>query len=290
MIAATSMPEPPELPEVETPSALDHGVHASVPERVYHGRVLGLASKSALDLVHRSPAHYKAWVDGHEAPPTPAMVFGRALHMALLEPERFARKFATQPGFGDCRFKENKARRDEWRRDNAGREPISSADAERIAGMVASVRAHPLASKLLVGGRAELTVRWRDGGTGLECKVRADYYVQDRGLLIDVKSTEDAGPTEFAKSCARYGYHRQHAFYRDGFRAAKLPAEHFVFIAVEKEPPYAVATYVLDDDAVARGEDSIADDMATLARCLKTGEWPGYETSIRVLTLPRWAA
>lgn len=290
MSAATSMPDPPELPEVESPEALPHGAHTKVPERVYHGRVLGLASKSALDLVHRSPAHYKAWVDGHEKEPTPALIFGRALHMALLEPERFARKFATQPDFGDCRFKENKARRDEWRRDNAGREPLSAEDADVIDGMVRSVRAHPLASKLLVDGQSELTVRWRDEATGLECKARADYYVRERGLIIDVKTTEDAGPEGFAKSCARYGYHRQHALYRDGFRASGLPAEHFVFVAIEKEPPYAVATYVLDDEALARGEDSIADDMATLAECMKTGCWPGYATSIRVLTLPRWAA
>lgn len=270
--------------------ALPHGLHSRVPERVYHGRTLGLASKSALDLVRRSPAHYKAWVEGPEKEPTDAMRFGSAFHCALLEPEKFARKYVAEPDFGDCRFKENKARRDAWRAENAGKERLSPDDIEAIKGMVASVHADPYASKMIRNGEPELTVRWRDEETGLECKLRADYYVERHGMIVDVKSVVDASEEGFAKAVSSYGYHRQDAFYRMGFEAIGKRAEHFVFVAVEKEPPYAVGVYTLDEESLSRGAASIEQDMEVLAECLRTGKWPAYGPGIRVIRVKPWAA
>ena len=82
------------------------GVFYDIPAEEYHQRELGVASKSTLDLVHHSPAHYYAWLQGLDKEPTPALEFGAAFHCASLEPERFARDYAIVPNFGDCRFKE----------------------------------------------------------------------------------------------------------------------------------------------------------------------------------------
>ena len=42
---------------------LPDGVHSDLTDAVYHQRTLGVVSKTALDLISRSPAHYKAWID-----------------------------------------------------------------------------------------------------------------------------------------------------------------------------------------------------------------------------------
>lgn len=267
---------------------LPPGLYTNVPPEVYHERVTGLVSKSALDLVDRSLGHYKAWLDGAERPLTDSLVFGSALHVALLEPERFLREYVVAPDFGDCRFKENKARRDAWRAANAGRQLLDAADAQAITGIVTNVLAHPTAGAMIRNGMAEATLRWRDEETGLECKARADYYVAHLNACWDVKTTVDARPDAFARSMAFYRYHVQDAFYRQGFAAIGRPLEHFVFIAVEKTPPYALALYTLRDADVALGDAAARRNMRTLLQGIEEDRYPAYPTDIQPLGLPGW--
>lgn len=270
-------------------SSLPVGLHPGIAESDYHARAEHIASKSALDAIDRSPAHYLAW-RAEPREPTPAMRFGSAFHAALLEPDRFARAYAAEPDFGDCRNKDNKRRRDDWRAEHDGATPISLDDATTIERMVASVRAHPLARAMLVGGEPELTVRWTDDVTGLPCKGRLDYYAKARGLIVDVKTAADASPAAFRRSVADYRYHVQGALYLQGTQAARADARAFVFVVVEKAPPYAVATYMLDAQALSRGAAAARRNLDTLAECIRTNNWPAYPVAIQDLSLPPWAA
>jgi hypothetical protein len=77
---------------------LADGVHRDFSPDQYHAPVLGVASKSALDKVRRSPAHYRAWLNGTDTVETSgALTFGQAFHCALLEPERYALEYAAEP-------------------------------------------------------------------------------------------------------------------------------------------------------------------------------------------------
>ena len=270
--------------------ALPEGTH-DIADEVYHQRELGIASKSTLDMIHRSPAHYKAWVDG-EVPDEDraALVFGRAFHVAVLEPAKWAANYASLPSFGDGRTKEAKARKAAWNALNEGRIAVPEKDYETIEAMARAVRANPLASKLLSGGKAEQTLRWQDAATGLQCKGRVDYIAREGTVFVDLKSCADASYDAFRRSCAKYGYHRQNAFYLDGARAIGLPTEHFLFVAVEKVAPYGVGVYTIRASDVEKGRESIRDDLETMAGCLKSGVWPCYPVRIQELDLPPWAA
>jgi exodeoxyribonuclease VIII len=264
------------------------GLHANVPETIYHRRVLGLASKSALDEVHRSPAHYRLWVDGTGERDTPALAFGRAFHCAVLEPVRFQETYVVEPDFGDCRKTENRRERDRWREENGSKRLLSADQMADIAGMSASIRAHKLASRM-IDGIHEATICWEDGATGLKCKGRMDVYNRKLGLVVDVKTALDASPREFAKAVNTHRYHVQDAMYREGLRALKLPVDHFVFLVVEKSPPYAVALYELDDKAGGRGYQTMHLDLGTLSDALEHDSWPGYSETIQTIDLPPWA-
>lgn len=291
MSAATS------TPAVLSILDLPDGIHKDVPEAIYHGRILGIASKSVLDKVHRSPAHYRAWVDGAPEEESAALSFGKALHCRILEPERFAKVYVVQPDFGNCTFKENKARRDAWRAEIGwDKDPrvsrVETVDAETMTaldGIARSIQAHPVAAELLCGGAAEVTAKWTDPATGIVCKGRADFWIESIGTLVDLKTTEDARPEAFARSVAQYRYHLQEAFYRDGFAQAGKPVEDFVFVAVEKRPPYAVAVYTLDRDALLRGTVEVEQDLRRMAEAIERDEWPAYGQGIQELSLPRWA-
>jgi hypothetical protein len=266
-----------------------HGILYNVPAAEYYTRELGVASKSALDRVHVSGAHYRAWLDGKGDDSTAALDFGGALHCALLEPERFATSYTVEPSFGDCRKTDNKARRDAWRLANTGKTCIGEDDHTMIVDMVTAVNAHPLAGRLVAEGEPEVTLRWRDQATGLECKSRADLYVPRLRICADIKTTIDARSAAFARSVANYRYHVQHAFYEEGFRALGAPLRAFLFICIEKAPPYAVAVFQLDPEAVERGRDHARDDLKALARFLETDQWPGFAAGIQSLSLPPWA-
>lgn len=265
-----------------------YGIHEGVPESEYHAPALGVVSKSALDAVDRSPAHYLTWLHEPKSD-TPAFAFGRAFHCAVLEPERYARDYITMPDFGDMRSSKNRDKRDTWLEGKPG-VVLPAEDAARIGSMVAALRAHRLASKLFVGGLPEVTVTWQDEGTGLSCKTRMDYYVPQRELTIDLKSTKDASLDAFRKDVANYRYHVQDALYRDSARAAGEPIKHFVFVAVEKEAPYGIGVYTLDQDAIQRGYNAARANIDQLAEAVRTDAWRCYPERIESIDLPPWAA
>ena len=283
-------------------ATLADGVHPKVPDAIYHERLPGLVSSTAIGRFIKSPAHYKAWLDGSTGEESSAPLdFGRGFHCAALEPDVFARKYAVEPDFGSCRKndadgttteqgKENKARRDTWRSQNAFAALISADDWVAMSGMAKSIREHPIAGELISCGEAELTALWTDEETGLRCKARADYYRRDLRTIIDIKTTTDASPHEFERSVAKWGYHRQRALYGDGFAACGAPVDNFVFLVVEKTPPYAVGLYVLDLEGVVRGRESVRAAMTSLADCLRADVWPAYSPKIVTLSVPKWAA
>lgn len=272
------------------PSQLTPGLHFGYPESKYHARESGVASKSALDLVARAPSVYRAWLDGKEPEPTDAMLFGSAFHCAVLEPERFVRAYAAQPDFGDCRLKGPKANRDAWRASVVGKTILSYEDAVAIAGMRAAILAHPLFGRLIGEGHTETTGVSHDASTGLIRKCRSDLWHPGMRVLADLKSTANATASEFAKSCAQFGYHRQQAFYEDIFAECGQAAEAFLFFAIEKTSPYLCAVYQLESRDVARGRATNLRLLTTLAECTANDTWPGLPDGITRISLPRWAA
>lgn len=283
------------LPLLSTYAA---GFYKGLPSSIYHARELGLASKSVLDLVHRSPAHYKSWADGADGEETAALIFGSAFHCSLFEPERFKVDYASEPDWGDLRAvtgrttteqaKGNKDRRDEWRLKNPNTIPLSAADQRTITGMTESVRNHKMVRNMVRGGEPEMTLRWKDPETGLQCKSRTDYYVEELDMVVDIKTTMDATYEGFRKSIAKYRYYVQDAMYRKGFSALGKPLKHFIFVACEKTPPFALALFQLDIDGVELGHAHASKDMNKLAACLATNDWPGYAMGIQKVELPPW--
>lgn len=277
----------PEPPPPICVSQYPTGIHGSVPAEVYHRKELGVVNCSALKQLARTPAHYKAWLTGEETHETPALIFGRALHALVLEPHIFAAEYALKPDFGDLRTNAGKALRDAWQSKNEGVTTVSADDWQRLHAMRDSVMADPIAGKLFVGGEAEVTAVWQSNG--LICKARLDYWIESRAIGVDLKSTEDASPAAFAKSVAQYRYHVQHAHYCEGMQVAGHPLRAFLFVAVEKTAPYAVAIYAIDADAEARGQGLREREMIALNDSLRTDTWAGYATTIQTLALPRWA-
>lgn len=149
-----------------------------MPNDIYHAH--DSASKSALDLVARSPAHYKY------APPretTRQMEIGTAIHTALLEPDKFASEYVLLRDVTDRRSSEYKAAIKE----HPSERVLTGSEADKVAGMQESVYANPDASSLLSQpGYRELSVFAADPETGVMVRARFDILTHD-GQAVDLK-------------------------------------------------------------------------------------------------------
>lgn len=270
------------------------GIYHDVPNMRYH-RGPG-TSKSDLDRIARSPAHFKVQKD-HPRPQTPAMLMGSALHKLVLEPETFPEEYAPDP-FPGSQAKAAKEARAELKAQ--GMElihtaPVNSAywdrdDWRRIHDMRDALEDHPIASALLSHGISEPSAYWIDKPTGLLCKCRPDRLDADaHQVCIDIKTTGDASYSQFARSVHRFRYNVSAAFYTDGLIACDINIKHYVFIVVERDPPYGVNCFVLDDRATEHGRILYRRNLATVAECMDADEWPGYPKDIRALELPGYA-
>lgn len=186
----------------------------------------------------------------------------------------------------------------EWQLNNGDRKILSQEQWGQLHAMRDAVMAHPAARQLLRIGN---------------------------NIVIDLKTTDDASLDGFSKSIANWRYDVQAPYYLDGLREAlkqsgdKPPAEgaaelsaywidqktgvlcrcrpdfwrgepkHFVFIAVEKKPPYAVGVYVLDEESMALGAAQYRHDLNTYAECLANDNWPGYGDKVQTISVPGWA-
>lgn len=180
----------------------------------------------------------------------------------------------------------------EWEKVNEHRTILNPEQWKTIHAMRDALMAHPAANALLTGipGKAEKSVYWIDATTGVLCRCRPDWW-RDDNLIVDLKTTEDASPEGFARSIAKFRYDVQDAFYTDGVQQAtgKRPKA-FVFIAVEKKPPYGVGVYVLDSETKDLGRAQYQHDLRVYAECVRSGEWPGYGDKIQTISLPGWHA
>lgn len=335
------------------------GIYRGLENDAYHGGPGD--SKSSLDLLRKSPAKLRAVRTGqHDRSPTKSQMTGTSIHAMVLEPELVARTYAlpfvasegalatmdqmkvalsdagvafkasTKKDGLEALVREHLPARpllsDEratYDAANAGKVIIEAAEWTRLEHMLAAVRAHPTAMRLLSGaGEAELSCYWNqavvDPATGaavtgpdgkpaeLLMRCRPDYWRHD-GIIVDLKSTAPGGasPQEFARSVFKWRYYVQHPMYVQGAAQALqaagsdfadfMPVRAFVFVVVETDAcvvdgvALGVAVYQLDAAAVELGELQCAEDLATLWQCYATGIWPGYSARIEPMALPGYA-
>ena len=172
------------------------------------------------------------------------------------------------------------------------KKPMSDKDARLLFQMCMAVSAEPDAWNLLVEqqGWNERIFTSIDPQSKLRLKCKPDRVLEN-GLVVDLKTVDGAvDPSSWSRTLAKWGYHRQAAFYLDVLAGACQKADLFIFVAVSKLPPHEIGLYVLDEDSIEQGRRENRELLERLAECRRTGVWK-QEWQGKILTsgVPRWA-
>lgn len=277
----------------------------------YHACTWALSSSGARTIVDASPAKFRAEQD-EPRKATPAMEFGTAAHLMMLERHFYAERVFVLPEGYDGRLKdwrEAKVERDAAA--DEGRLILAHAANQHIHAMAEALRRHPMARALLSKSKPEQSFFWRDERFGIWRRARADLsMLGGMTILSDYKTKDDACNDAVSKGILDWGYYCQEPWYLDAVKALVLadrPA--FRFIVQEKTPPYDVRIVPLTERDREAGR--IRNDYACwlFSECTRRDHWLGYDemeylrakgewpTAERMLTWdylphgrPEWAA
>lgn len=222
----------------------------------YHHDITRI-SKSGLDAIADCPAVYHSrYLAGSSRQQTRGMQVGTAYHAIILEPAKYYAEIY----------------------------PTLSHDMHStVSAMKSATTAHPAARRLLTDGTAEVLHLWTDNTTQAQCKMMADYLPSQHDVIIDLKSMVDVSPSGFKRSCRKYRYDVQAAFYLDGLGATN-PKSSFIFICCEAKPPHKTAVYLAPDSMINEGREKYLENLHTYMTCKASGQWPAY-TNHKIQTI-----
>lgn len=254
------------------------GIHDMSPAE-YHGITDGLSVSRAKALLDEGgPARFRHRETVGQ-PHSSAFDLGSMAHALVL-------------GKGDERLVmvdadswRTKAARDERLRiRQLGMTPVLSHEVEVARRMAEVLDGHKLARETLTG-RIEVAAFYELDG--LLLRGQMDVYGAD--CIADYKTAQDASSFGFLRAAWRYRYYMQAAWYR---RLRGWLTDEWVpvrMVAQEKEAPYLVSVWELDDAYIQQGEQQMDEAVATYRACMESGTWPGYPDEIQLLTAPDWA-
>lgn len=237
-------------------------------------------SHSDAKLLLACPARYRWIKDNDPRDYVPEFEFGHVVHELTLGKGGGIVTIDAP----DWKTKAAREERDEALAD--GLAPILVGEFDKAKACADAIRLHPLAKKLLDHlDHAEIAAVWDDDG--IERKSKLDGVCGRFG--IDLKTTGDASTEAFGRSAGKYAYFSQDAWYRDAMRASGIGDPRFLFVVVEKYPPYLVNVIELDPYDVELGAKRNRRALDLYRQCRDTGTWPGYGEGINQAQLPRWA-
>lgn len=237
-----------------------------LPNSVYH-RANGI-SCTQLKLFMDCP--YKYWhkyIDGNYEEESKAyFAFGRAGHTTILEPHKFEAEFMRQP---------EGMRRDgaEWERlkakaAKANKEILTAEQWDLQPKLLEALERSDYGRKLTSGGVAEVSYFKRDIETGMVIKARPDYMKGN--IIIDLKTSDSAKPSNIDRKFRNLGYDMQDAMYTD-----VVEADDFCFVVIESSAPFTVTAPVMFDETLKElAHKRYRKALKELQVCYELDVWP----------------
>ena len=283
-------------PEAFNPQDPEEGVYLGVPPATYH--MARAVNRSLLSvLTDRSPWHFREAFEGRVEGKveSDAMRLGSLEHLLVLEPHRFAETVVPAPineKTGRAYGCETKAWV-EFAAAHRGKIVATDEDIESARKMAKSFHEHPAIGPLIRNAAAtELTLV--ASLCGVKCKVRVDVLPEWGGaLLLDLKTTKNAGERAFAASIANFGYDMQAAMYtmiaqRLGVLNPNDANASLALAAVDVSDGNQCAMYIPDPKFMEIASVRVKNTLAVIEACRRVNNWPSYPLEPVFISPPAW--
>lgn len=227
----------------------------------------------------RSMAHMRHAVT-HERADTPALRWGRLVHMAVLEPH----KLGNLPVWREGR-RAGKA----WDAfaDAVGSGDYCTADEMGDLFQISAATREPL-SHLPQIESTEVCVQWTDDEYGA-ATARIDALTA-RKSIIELKTTSRIDERAFISQAWSLGYQLQLGWYAHGVEVSTGAQPMAYILAVESSEPYCTAVYRVNADVLSSGYEEARKIAVAYRRCERAGRWPGpYDGQTLNFSAPAWA-
>ena len=196
-------------------------------------------------------------------------------------------------------FSQNKDPIEEFFRKLPHKKQVSESEADKARELSKAIRANPLADMLLQGGRPEVTFRTETTPLGFQIQARTDYinlegneFTNGEPYIVDIKTIATLAPDDFSgpqKTFAKWGYHRQAAFYPAVVNELlERPVNRFFFIFVETKDILQSVVYEPDPGDVDLGWQQCLRGLQYMRECYASDTWPGYPQDLQILSLPSY--
>jgi hypothetical protein len=140
----------------------------------------------------------------------------------------------------------------EFQQENSGKyiidERSETENSEVLNNMVLSVLNDEVIRKVLKNSGYQKSLVWTDARTGLRIKTRPDVEKENskgKVIVVDIKTTQDASPSAFARQAANLDYPLQAITQIEGVLKTGLhkKVDDYFWLAVEKKAPYHYGLY-----------------------------------------------
>jgi exodeoxyribonuclease VIII len=260
----------------------EDGLYGCVTELQYFSSVR--LSNSDIGLFKRSPYSLLFKNKNGSALHSNSMQLGSVVHCLYLEPDNFNKIYGVIPEDIDRRTKQGKQDWASWEAKNKDKFALRTSVYVEAMNIVARLSDYMgSASDLMGAGHAEVSAFFQL--EGVACRARLDYLSHD-GIIWDLKTTRDI--SDFHNSFARYGYHRQAAFYLLALKMLNEPVKGFKTIVVETSEPFESAVFEYDRDALLVGKQEIDLAIDQYKKCVDSDKWPMRYQELEKLSLPGW--
>jgi len=245
-----------------------------------------------------SPSHYLAKLN-QPMIPTPAMIFGTAVHRLTEDEASFLDEYTMKPASIDRRTKAGKEAYAEFEAESEGKIIMERDDWQRAWKIHESFLRCPDPLIQIVRdiqGIREVPILFTNEETGMACRCKPDKLVEvndgaandwlasefptlfnpiHNRIVIDYKTTSKV-PTARnfkwnleGKANGGFGYGLAAAHYLEGTKA-----DAFLWIVLETSPPFTVTRFLLSPSSHERFATRRIEIMRELMVCKRTGIYP----------------
>jgi exodeoxyribonuclease VIII len=207
---------------------------------------------------------------------TPALIFGRAYHCLILEPETFDDQFGVLDPAVNLRTKEGRAEKEKLL--ESGKTILKYDDYQTMLEMKDALYSCDNIKKMLSGIKCETEYFKKMLGEEIKGKLDAEKP----NAIIDLKTTLDASPQAFMRECIN-----RHYFMQGWLYCQLADKKNFAFIAQEKTPPYSAAIYVMTEEQLQIGH-ALFDEAITAYKFAKENQKDDYSKEIARMDTPEW--